>query len=194
MKLVIRCWESRMPTRAHRIAEWDFSPEDRWFFDTNVWMRILTNQGDPNDPNVSAYSTAYKRILKSQATIHTDLLVLAEFSNASLRLEHELAIRFLSAPSTFKTFRDTSDEYGYAVANVARHLQDIQENATCLNCVPPSWGAFMKRFEKGERDFNDELIVEQCQKHDLVLVTHDGDFRGADLRILTHHSAYFARR
>lgn len=183
-----------MPTIAHRIADWRFAPEDRLFFDTNVWMLLLGVQGDPTDAAVAVYSAAFKRALQAQSQIFTDVLVLAEFSNAALRVEHELAIRFSDAPTDFKTFRDQSDEYGYAVQNIATHLQSIRKYATCLPCNAPDWTTFLARFGQGKRDFNDELIVLQCQQSQLILVTHDRDFAGADLEILTHRSTYFSRR
>ena len=98
-----------MAIQAHHIIDWEFAPDDRWFFDTNIWMMLLGVQGDPTDSVVAAYSSGYKRALKAQSPIFTDVLVMAEFSNEALRAGHELAIRFSEAPTDFKTFRDQSE-------------------------------------------------------------------------------------
>lgn len=43
----------------------------------------------------------------------------------------------------------------------------------------------LKDYAAGDSDFNDQVIVELCKREDLTLVTHDGDFKGSGIPILT---------
>ncbi len=186
-----------MPTRAHRIEDWEFSPDDRLFFDTNIWLLLLGEQGSPTDPIVAIYSAAYKRILKAQSQILTDTLVLAEFANASLRLRHELELRFAEpgeVPTNFKEFRSSADGRD-AVQGVSDLVRTIVEGTQVLPSEPPAdWAIFHQTLSAGQRDFNDELIVEQFQRKQAILVTHDRDFADADIEVLTCQPKYFRRR
>lgn len=184
-----------MSTRAHRIEDWTFSPEDRLFFDTNIWMLLLGVQGNPQSTQVAVYSNAYKRILKANCALLTDTLVLAEFYNAALRVRHELAIRFFHVDSDFKRFRESQD-FADVASQVSYDVRQIVEGAQVRvlpAIIPVDWPALLAELERGVRDFNDELILAQCQAQNALLVTNDRDFVGADVEILTANSVYFRR-
>ncbi len=180
--------------RAHRIEDWQFSPDDRLFFDTNIWMLLLGVQGDPQSTSVGLYSAAYKRILRAGCPILTDTLVLAEFTNAALRVRHELAVRFMEADPDFKRFREGED-FADVASQVSYDVRQILEQTQVFPAVtPPDWEAVLRELEKGARDLNDELIVAQCLVQNAFLVTNDRDFLGADVEILTANPVYFRRR
>lgn len=183
-----------MATRAHRIDEWEFSSADRLFLDANVWIFLFDPFDEPANATIKIYTTAYKRARAAGSQLFTDMTVLCEVVNRNLKLQHELDHRFGIADAAWKRYRQ-SEEYGYAVSRVAEAVQSIVEAAQVLDVpCPPNWDALFAALQSGQRDFNDELIVQQCQRHDLILVTDDGDFRGADLQILTNRSNYFTRR
>jgi predicted nucleic acid-binding protein len=177
----------------HRITEWKFSPDDRLLFDTNIWMLLFGLQGDPSDTDVGVYSSAYKKILQAKSSVLTDSLIMAEFANAALRVRHELAIRFYDAPTGVKNYRD-SEYYPEDTEAICGHLKEIREKSQVLNLEPPDdWDSFFVSVQAGSRDFNDEMIVLQCRRHNTILVTHDRDFDGCDIPILTNRSTYFRR-
>jgi len=177
--------------KARRIADWSFSSNDRLFFDTNIWLMLFEIQGNPSDSNISAYSLAYKRILREKSVILTDSLVLAEFANAAFRIRQDLAIRFSGAPEEFKEYRE-SEHYEYDAWSVCEFLGEIRTRSQVLSVEPPDdWPAFTAAVQTGARDFNDEMIVLQCRKHNAMLVTHDRDFSGVDISILTNRHTYF---
>lgn len=43
----------------------------------------------------------------------------------------------------------------------------------------------LNEFVAGECDFNDQVITRLCKKEKLTLITHDADFKGAGIPILT---------
>ena len=179
--------------RPERISDWEFSPDDRLFFDTNIWMLLLGVQGSPSDTKVQVYSSAYKQILKAKSVILTDSLVLAEFANAAMRVRHELAIRFSGAPTLLKDYRE-SDLYPDDAWAVGEYLSQIRAQTQVLSVEPPDdWATLNASFQTGARDFNDEMIVLQCRRQNAILVTNDRDFKGAGIRILSHNSSYFRR-
>ena len=40
-------------------------------------------------------------------------------------------------------------------------------------------------YSTGDSDFNDQVIAELCKVKGLTLITHDGDFKGQGISILT---------
>lgn len=179
------------PNTARRITDREFSADDRLLFDTNVWMRLLGVQGSPGDTSVAVYSAAYKRVIQAKSAILTDCLVLAEFANAAMRVRHELAISFSGASSNMKDYR-ASEFYEHDAWAVGQYLAEIRAQAQVVNVEPPEdWQALDASFQTGARDFNDEMIVIQCRRQNAILVTHDRDFVGAGIPVLTFNSAYF---
>ena len=182
--------------KPERISDWEFSPDDRLFFDTNIWILLLGIQGSPSDTDVQVYSSAYKRILKAKSVILTDALVLAEFANATLHLRYELEMQFPGdAPqfSSYKNFRESEFFADHAWA-VGEYLSEIRAQTQILSVEPPDdWATLSASFQTGARDFNDEMIALQCRRQNAILVTNDRDFKGAGIRILSHNSKYFRR-
>jgi predicted nuclease of predicted toxin-antitoxin system len=45
--------------------------------------------------------------------------------------------------------------------------------------------SILTEYAGGEADFNDQVLAELCRADNLKLVTHDADFSGSNLTILT---------
>lgn len=45
--------------------------------------------------------------------------------------------------------------------------------------------ALLTEYEAGDSDFNDLMLAETCKAKGLLLITHDADFKGKDVAILT---------
>ncbi len=113
-----------------------------------------------------------------------DVLVLSEFANRYARIEYEY--HKSDGSSTYKEFRNSPD-----FANVAQAIADSMRRILKIS-IPLESGfadlnhsAFASQFETGVCDFNDMVINALCVSRDLLLVTHDGDFKDEDVSILT---------
>jgi len=46
----------------------------------------------------------------------------------------------------------------------------------------------LAQFAAGNTDFNDQIIADLCRRKNLIFITHDADFKGSGLAILTANS------
>jgi predicted nucleic acid-binding protein len=179
----------------HPIGRYQFSPEDRLLFDTNVWIPLFDCRSDAHTreaPNhTKIYQGALKRALDKKSQLYTHPFVVAEFVNRMVRDEHNFRVAFNTADRTFKTWR-RSPEYREFAEVVAAQTRDFLKHCTLVQHAfdNTSVERCLLAFEEEARDFNDELLLEVCRSHNLRLVTHDGDFRHADIDILTANPAY----
>mgnify|MGYP003382394654 CR=1 FL=1 len=171
-----------------------FSPRDRLFFDTNVWLRIHAVGYDPNDQDVKAYSSAFRRCLDAGCPIFVDVIVLSEFVNryARWRFWTQAEAQKLEA---FKSFRNSS-----AFKPVATEIADACRRilGTCRRLDDPFCEMdpeeLLSEFEAGKVDLNDQLIARLCATQKLTLMTDDGDFGGFGVPILTANRRMLAGR
>lgn len=175
-----------MSTKPFSVDSYPFKPTDSFLLDANVWLRIYGPQGDPRDPIVRSYSSALQRLLTTKSRIVIDAIVLSEFINRNVRLRHGLIRGLLGVEDDFKRFRASRQFWPIArdvsndVRRIVRHCNQIETNFVTVDL-----NAVMSDFEKGKLDFNDRLILGLCESENLGLVTHDRDFRGENIKILT---------
>lgn len=159
-----------------------FSKTDSLFFDANVWIYILGFQGRPNNWRTRVYSGAFKGILEAKATVYVDALVLSEVANTWAReVFKPFSCRY---NRSFKAFRKSKD---FPVADIADGLRRIKRTSVPIDTplTAINLGELIDTFEAKHPDFNDEVFVRTCQKEGFLLVTHDADFRGTGIDILT---------
>jgi len=106
-------------------------------------------------------------------------------------LKEQHLLSFDSIPRAFALWRGSSEYREFAEVVAAQTRSFIK----CCTLVQHAFTeASLERcllaFEEEARDLNDEMLVEVCRSHNLRLVTHDGDFRHADIDILTANPAY----
>jgi predicted nucleic acid-binding protein len=181
-----------MATLAHRIKGYQFTANDRLFFDTNIWIILFGPPGEPGDTRAKTYSNAFKKAREAGSTLVIDVLVLSEFVNRSLRLEYNQLRAYGEADDDYKRYR-ASQEYAASVRQVARTAEQILSF-----CQPVESGftscdltSLLMSFASSQSDLNDQFIVEICRRHNLLLLTDDGDFQDSGLTILTRNSSYF---
>jgi predicted nucleic acid-binding protein len=172
------------------IRTYSFTKTDRVFFDTNIWLRINNPFAPEWNEKVKVYSNAYRDIINLNLKIHIDAVVLSEYINRLSRMRFD--IWKVENPGDreieFKKYRASVDFVRAAEAielSVNEILMDckpIDTNFSGINLVK-----LMDDFSGGEKDINDLLIVENCTKNNLVLVTDDADFRGMPIPILTYN-------
>lgn len=173
------------------IRSYSFGPEDRLFFDTNIWLEISNPFANAHGEKARVYSKAYQEIIHKGIKIFIDICVISEFINrcARLRFEQWKEENSNSAQVSFKTYRAT-DDYTETIRAVENAAQSFMADCAPLN-TPFSHSALRRLISEcgnSRHDFNDLLIAEVCKAHKLTLVTDDGDFRDLPIPILTYNS------
>ncbi len=175
-----------MASNSRRISDYTFTSDDELIFDANIWLLIYAPYYlDPYNKALWAYSDAYKNIKEASSHLYIDVLVLSEYVNRYARLEYELARREDEA-LTFKAYRNSNlfKPVAEAIADYSRRiLDDCEPIETGLSTVDQA--AMLDIFEQGVSDFNDLMLALLCEKRNITLVTHDGDFQASGISILT---------
>jgi len=118
--------------------------------------------------------------------------VLSEFINSFARLAFN-QLPEASKSGGFKKFRG-SDGFATVSKEIAINARKIVKQAERCESTFGAVDilAILTEFETGPHDFNDQIIRELCKSEGLTLVTHDADFKGADIPILTANSRLYA--
>lgn len=172
------------------------------FFDANVWIFICGNTGpsDHYSTNRIRYSEAYKNILKSNNTIVTDIMVLSEFINRYLRLSYNLYKEENNKPKNYeykKDYRKTAD-YKNALKEVfyivkTKIIAKSKSQICNEQYTQKSLTALMDA-DNREMDFNDAHIAHICKENNMYLLTKAGDFKNADMNIISSNYIFWKTR
>jgi predicted nucleic acid-binding protein len=159
-----------------------FNSKDQLFLDANVWLFLYGPQ-KPDDPKVNIYSEAFSKILLAKSTIYIDVLVISEFINTYARIEFKM---FNKKYTDFKKFRDSLDFKPIAkkisplVNRILSQSVRIDDGFSKIKMIE-----LLNQYSEGKSDFNDQIIIEVCKKEGLTLITHDGDFHGQGIPLIT---------
>jgi predicted nucleic acid-binding protein len=176
-----RSWEMII-TRVEPIQAHVFQKQERLFLDANVWLSVY-GPVVRRRARSAIYSRALASIRNVGCPIFLDVIIVSEFINAFARMEHKQST---SPNLPFKEFRKSTDFKAIA--------KDIAQNAKrivsqCQRCesgfTSADINAPMSEFERGDFDFNDQMIAGICREKEFQLVTDDGDFKNVGLSILT---------
>ncbi len=163
------------------IANYEFQPEDELFLDANIWLLIYGPQ-NYNRSREMVYSSAFRRILEAQSSIHIDVLIVSEFINTHTRI----LWRQTRSQLHFKAFRNSSQfkpiakEVAGKMTRVLSHCSRIENQFSSLDIE-----SLLDEYAKGGTDFNDQVIGNLCKCKNLKLVTDDGDFKNCGISVLT---------
>ena len=174
-----------MSNQMYRIDDYTFSSTDAVLFDTNIWLYIYGPQGARYPRYRNKYNFAFRRLRSEKCRIVSDLLVLSEFINAYARFVYN-ELPEATKPKEFKSFRN-SDAFKPFAEEIAKYSLRILEKSELTEDVVElvNLRSIMRDYAAGETDFNDQVLAELCRTKDLKLVTHDYDFRGNNLTIIT---------
>lgn len=172
-----------MSSKTQSIQDYGFTLSDQLLLDANIWLSLYGPKVASNSWEVKVYSEAFGKIINGKSTIYTDVLVVSEFINACARIEQKIR-----APSikNFKDFRKTQTFKSIAdsiAADVKRILQHCSRVESGFETLPID--ELIKEYATGKADFNDQVLTALCRQRGFMLVTHDGDFRGQGIPILT---------
>jgi len=154
-------------------------------FDANVWLYIYDPTGNRDQRLQSTYTLALRRIRSVRGRIFLDVLVLSEFINTFSRFIYN-ELPQVRKPANFKTFRDSA-RFKPVAAKIARKAEKILDKCelTESGLTSVNLRGIVREYAAGESDFNDQMLAELCKAKELILVTHDTDFSGDNLTILT---------
>jgi len=174
-----------LTNQVYRINDYQFSATNSVLFDANVWLYIYGPTGNRDQRLQSTYTLALRRIRSVRGRIFLDVLVLSEFINAFSRFIYN-ELPQVRKPANFKTFRD-SDRFKPVAAKIARKADKILDKCelTESGLTSVNLRGMVREYAAGEYDFNDQMLAELCKAKELILVTHDTDFSGDNLTILT---------
>ena len=182
-----------MRNSAEDIRSYVFKPTDELLLDANIWLFVY-GPSKPGDWKVAVYSRALDKILKAQSPIYVDVLIISEFINRYARLKYHIHFPNPDAYHSFKQFRKSADfkpiaqDVAADVRRVLQHCERVESGFDTLDIV-----ALVEEYEKGDSDFNDQVLAELCRSKELILVTDDGDFADAGLMVVTVNRRLLAR-
>lgn len=192
-----------MSYQFHNITNFEPSKEPFYFFDTNIWLPVLSGQnGGKSNPYVDFFESVIAlnqhkgkalRKLKSQKghqpKIVMTSLLMSEIFNAYMR---QIAMKI------YYPQRDLKDkQYKKDYRNTVHHANQLSRlKAEFLNYSPyfvlknDKFGNQITDKEvcnqlQSDADFNDFYYYYMLQEDKIPIVTGDGDFIFQDLKIIT---------
>lgn len=159
-----------------------------FFFDANSLIYIFwpTN---PDSQEATDYGSILATLIKNNATLVINEIVISEIINRILRIEFNKT----SMPmNKFKKFRDSPEGQ-----SVQEDIYLIIKNRI-LNRFQVAGDILSKKeveslLSISDLDLNDKIIELFCIKKSMILLTHDADFSSSDVDILSTNKKLTAR-
>lgn len=168
----------------YRANEYVIQPDDKFLFDTNIWMYLHCSIGNYNADLVEEFSDLYSRIRDNENHIYTTSMLISEFLNTYSRLEFNLTRKSDYKLKNYKKDFRNNPEYEKVFRNINLVVEKkILNSSSKLN---DSFEEFDKRFyfsNELNSDFNDEYFCFLAEKYGLKIVTNDKDFLKLDYDI-----------
>ena len=168
--------------RARAVSDHNFTSTDRLFLDTNIWIYVYGPQSSNPDPDelnkklAATYSDMLRRIMAAGSQVYIDVLVVSEFINRCAKINWKHSKK--GAHEDFKAYRN-SDAYTLVATEIAREIKRILKLCLLIedHFKTLTIDASIREYAEGYSDFNDQIITELCKRKELMLITHDGDFK-----------------
>lgn len=168
-----------------------FESSNRLFLDANVWIYIYSPRETEDKHKLKeVYSAAFSRMLAAQSKLFTDVLIISEFVNTYARMKWSTSLSDKQFKNKFKNefkkyrkskqFKPVAKQIASAAKKITSMCQVLDSGFSQL----PHHKLF-ESYATGSFDFNDQIFSELCRSERLTLVTHDGDFNGQGIPILT---------
>ena len=173
------------------INNYNFTDSERLFLDANIWLYIYSPRETKGDQLQEVYSAAFNSMLTAKSQLFTDVLIISEFVNTYARTRWKNA----ASRDNFKIYRQSKHFKPVAkrIANVAKKITNMCQVLESGFSQLQHHSLFAS-YATGKFDFNDQIVAELCRSQGLILVTHDGDFTGRTLPILTANKKLLRQR
>ncbi|EJS72887.1 type II toxin-antitoxin system VapC family toxin [Bacillus cereus] len=171
------------------ISTYEPSSQEKFFFDTNVWLYLFCPIGGYRSRVVNGYSQFFYKLLKSNSNIYTSSMILSEFFNAYIRLEFKMKQQ--EKPEIYKDFkRDFRQKEEYI--ELSNYLCQLINGKILKYTIPINDEFDNLKPElflqpSAQFDFNDNYIAQLCLKNNLKVVSNDRDLRNisSDLKVIS---------
>lgn len=158
------------------------------FFDANILIYLfwpVFSKG--NEPQ--RYSSIFGKLCSNKNPMAINTFVLSEVINRVLKMEWENKTR---KSIEFKPFRNSSD--GQSVQkDIFKIIQNIILQSFQVIDKQLTTTDIKNILTIDNLDFNDKIILDVCKAHNMILLTHDADFKDADIDILSDNQKFQAR-
>ena len=181
-----------MKNKAQQVSRYNFTAGELILPDANIWLLLYSpaTQALParRQAQIATYSAAWSDLYTAGASVCLDPLVMCEVVN---RLLHDEWMRL--DPRRFyrnrKDFRDNSPNYRTAAQAVEATSRLIVADSQALEHSFKNWDldALLAEFGSAFKDWNDQLIVENCRHHKCKLLTDDADHTEGGIQVLTEN-------
>ena len=167
------------------IDKYSFSSSDELLLDANIWLRVYGPQADVGNYQTRTYSMALRKILTAKSRLHLDVLVLSEFINRWARLAYN-RLPAEQRPGDFKAYRNgalfkpVASSISVVVRQILEHCRRIELGFETIDVT-----AILSDDALGHSDFTDIMLAQLCKNRKLKFITHDADFKGFDIPLLT---------
>jgi len=172
----------RKMARTFSLQEYHLLRDKPIFVDANILIYIFWPTGSQSWEK--DYARVFGHLLKQKNLLYLDFMILSEVINRIFRIEHRKVRKYNPSFAKFKDYRDSTEGQ-----------TDLEDIYTILKDTVLPWfeiaeGVMQKTDIENmlitdHLDFNDKGILHLCQMNSFTLLTHDGDFRGTGLDILT---------
>lgn len=152
---------------------------DMFFFDNNAWIFIFCPLGEYDRHKQHIYSSFLHSVLKAEASIYINSLILSEFCNRYLRFDFSVwknENRLYNAD--YKHDYVVSERYKETTNILSILIGKIMQLATLVKADDDFDSISIAQIcdHLHTIDFNDSYYIEFCRKNSLMLVTNDRDF------------------
>lgn len=152
--------------------------------DANVWLFLYGPVQDHRSWQAKAYSAFFAEALKRGAAFYLPQIIATEFVNRSLTLLAETSGWNRKTDGKLHAHKDYPFWAKDACDSLHAFVSDVSRVADRFDEIDLE--ALYDEVENGGRlDFNDHLIANMCRSLGMTLITHDADFSGMDLPIIT---------
>lgn len=160
---------------------------NNFFFDANIWLSIYGPIGAPHDWRAERYSKFLSKLQNQSCNIYTNSIIVSEYVNRFSRMEFEQQRELLGfGPKDFKIFRKSTyfeaiaSEIEVNIKKIVKIVRRCDHEVGNVDLIK-----LASDYKNGYYDFNDLMFVEICRDNNLILVTHDGDFKDCGIEIVT---------
>lgn len=179
-----------MSTTFH-LKDYTPSENDKFFFDTNVWLYLYCSVGNYREEIIANYNEFFEKVLEANSSIYTTSLQISEFFNAYSRIEFRIQSRLDPSLKNYKTQFRSSPEFLELIKElnliikhkILKNSIKMDDNFSNINIDN------VLLLEKGY-DFNDEYFLNLCEENDIIVVSNDRDMidTDRDVKVVTNLS------
>lgn len=162
-----------------RVDKHTVSPNNSYFFDTNVWIFIYGPIAGTDKKKQSVYSSLLKDIQSRNAAIFVSSLVLSEYINAVLRMGFAQWKRVTgNRNADFKRDYRSTEDYKVTLEDAVLQVEEILKvcikrpddfHIININSVLASMNQ--------DADYNDAYYIKDCEKQNMKFVSDDSDIQ-----------------